>query len=341
VAIRNNQLQSLDLTADNLAFGDASRRLGLRGLAGVFHWRATAADAADSDLKWRDYQAYGVAGGAGEIRLRAFGNSLALQQATRVPVLDGSLLIQRFEAGGLGTANVSLGFDGSIESVGMPRLSRAFGWPEMSGTLSGRIPGLSLAAGTLSLSGDLVADVFDGHITASNLQLRDAFGTFPKLTGNFTARALDLRQITHTFPIGTITGRIDADVRGLELFGWSPIAFDANLYSSAGDKTAHRISQKAVGNLANIGGGGAAGALQSGFLRFFDDFGYDRIELRCVLRNDVCLMGGMARDGGGYYLVRGSGLPRLDVVGNSSRVAWSQLVSQLMAAIETGDIQVR
>ena len=251
--------------------------------------------------------------------------------------------MQRFDARGLGSADVTLAFDGRIEAISMPLLSRAFGWPEMAGTLSGRLPGMEFRGGTLSVAGDIAAQVFDGTITVSGLQLRNAFGRFPRFSGNFTARRLDLGQITRTFPIGSITGRLDADVRGLELFGWTPVAFDARLYTSPGDRTRHRISQKAVGNLANLGGGGGGvvAALQSGFLRFFADFGYDRIGLRCQLRNDVCLMDGIARPEGGFYIVKGGGLPRLDVVGTSGRIAWSQLMSQIGAALANGQVEVR
>ncbi len=82
------------------------------------------------------------------------------------------------------------------------------------------------------------------------------------------------------------------------------------------------------------------GALQSGFLQFFKSFGYDRIGLTCQLRDDVCLMGGLPRRDGGYYIVRGGGLPRIDVVANSGRVAWSQLVGQVLDAIERGNVTV-
>jgi hypothetical protein len=224
----------------------------------------------------------------------------------------------------------------------MQHLSAAFGWPAMAGRLSGRIPGLVYRDRTLAFDGDLRAEVFDGTVTARRLRLIDPLGTFPRLAGDFEARRLNLDLITHTFPIGSITGRLDADIRSLELFGWSPVAFDAHLYTTPGDRSRHRISQKAVDSLSNLGGGGGVmGALQSGFLRFFKTFGYDRIGLTCQLRDDVCLMGGIPRREGGFYIVRGGGLPRIDVVANSGRVAWSRLVGQVMEALERGSLTVQ
>ena len=38
---------------------------------------------------------------------------------------------------------------------------------------------------------------------------------------------------------------------------------------------------------------------------------------------------------GGYYLVKGKGVPRIDVIGNSRRVDWPRLVQQLIAVTES------
>lgn len=344
--LADNRLTSLDLTtgAGSLELADASRGLALSGLGGEFHWLAGAATAAaPSSVHWQALHAFGLRGGSTTLQLHAQGDAVRLMAPVRVPIFDGALAVQRFAAQGLGSADVTLAFDGQIDAIGMPELSRAFGWPEMAGTLSGQLPGLEYRGGTLRVAGDLAAQVFDGTIVASGLQLRDVFGRFPRLSGNFTARRLDLDMMTRTFPIGSITGRLDADVRGLELFGWRPVAFDARLLTSPGDRSRHRISQRAVSNLANLGGGGGGvmAALQSGFLRFFDDFGYDRIGLRCQLRDDVCLMDGIARPEGGFYIVKGRGLPRLDVIGASGRIAWSQLVEQVGAALANGGLEVR
>ena len=341
--VRDDRLTTVELETDGLEFIDDAKGLALHGLQGAVHWRASGEPAPPaSQLQWRSARAFGLASGATTLQLLAQAGDLQLTAPARVPLFDGALQVQRFEARRLGSDDVELDFDGRIDAIGMPEISRAFGWPAMAGTLSGRLPGLAYRGGTLSVAGDIVAQVFDGTITASGLQLRDAFGRFPRLRGTFAARRLDLEAITRTFPIGSITGRLDADVQGLELFGWSPVAFDAQLYTTPGDRTRHRISQKAVSSLANLGGGGGGvvAALQSGFLRFFDEFGYDRIGLRCQLRDDVCLMNGIARPEGGFYIVKGGGLPRLDVIGTSGRVAWTQLLTQVQAALAGGPLKV-
>lgn len=147
-------------------------------------------------------------------------------------------------------------------------------------------------------------------------------------------RNLDLEQLTDTFSFGLIQGRLSADVTGLEMVAWRPVAMDMHLYTPPADKSKHRISQRAVENLTSVGGGGAGAVLSSGLLKFFEVFAYDRIGLRCVLRAGNCTMSGAgpAGDsamGSGYYIVKGSGVPRIDVVGYRRDVSWERLVRQL------------
>ena len=98
-----------------------------------------------------------------------------------------------------------------------------------------------------------------------------------------------------------------------------------------------------MSNLSSIGGGSGGSvtaALQGGFLRFFDSFRYERLGLSCRLANDVCHMDGVAPAETGYYIVKGSGLPRIDVIGNQRRVAWTRLVRQLAAITESGELVI-
>jgi hypothetical protein len=127
----------------------------------------------------------------------------------------------------------------------------------------------------------------------------------------------------------------------LELIAWEPVAMDLHLYTPPHDSSRHRISQRAVENLASVGGGGAAAALSSGFMKFFDEFSYDRIGIRCILKDGTCSMSGAGQAGEsqfgqGYYIVKGSGLPRIDVVGYRHQVSWNALVRQLDSITKSG-----
>jgi hypothetical protein len=233
-------------------------------------------------------------------------------------------------------------FDAELQPISVAPLSRAFGWPEFQGTLAGSIPDLQFAAGVATLGGNLEATVFDGRIVVRELQLRDPLGKYPRLHASIDVDNLDLTLLTSTFSFGMITGRLSGRMEDLETFDWMPVSFDAQFGTPPGDRSKHRISQRAVTNLSSIGGGsggGVAAALQGGLLRFFDDFRYNRLGLSCRLENDVCRMGGVEPAPGGYYIVKGAGLPRIDVIGSQTRVAWTRLVRQL-ASITESDIVV-
>jgi len=128
---------------------------------------------------------------------------------------------------------------------------------------------------------------------------------------------------------------------GLMLESWRPVAFDAEFATPVDDKSRHRISQKAVDNISNIGGGGVGGALSRSFLQFLEDFPYARLGIRCRLENGVCDMGGVEPAENGYYLVKGRFLPpRLDVVGFADRVNWDSLVAQIIAVTRDKNVIV-
>jgi len=166
------------------------------------------------------------------------------------------------------------------------------------------------------------------------------FGDLPQLFADLRIFALDMKQLTDTFSFGRITGSLEGEVLGLHMINWHPVAFDAWLATPADDPRRHRISQRAVENLASVSGGPSA-VLSSGVMALFDDFAYGRLGLRCRLENGVCVMGGVEDAENGYYIVRGKWLPRIDVIGHRSRVDWERLVAQLKSIAASGEVTVR
>ena len=344
IDIVNDAVHRVGARLQNVSMADATTRLSLANANGEVHWAAAAgASAEPSQLSWSSSSAYGLIGGPVQVSFIAHGRDFSLEGDTRFPLFDGALVVHTLAGRRLGAPDAELDFDAHLEPISMPLLSKAFGWPILSGQLAGRVPGVTYRDHVLAMDGDLNANVFDGTITGSRLKLSNPWGPWPRLDADVTARHLDLDLLTHTFSIGSITGRLDADIRGLELFNWSPVAFDARLQSTPGDRSQHLISQKAVTSISSVGGGGGGvtAALQSGVLKFFDKFHYDRIGISCQLRDEVCLMNGVEPARNGYYLVKGRGLPRIDIIGNAGRVDWTQLVGQIAASMHSQNIIVR
>jgi hypothetical protein len=344
VDIANDAVSKLSAHLQNVSMADATTRLSLANANGEVHWAsAPGATVEPSQLSWSSSSAYGLIGGPVQMGFTAHGKDFALAGNTRFPIFDGALVVHTLAVRKWGAPDAELDFDAHLEPISMPLLSKAFGWPVLSGQLAGRIPGVTYRDHVLATDGDLSANVFDGTIVGSRLKLSDPWGPWPKLDADVTARHLDLDLLTHTFSIGSITGRLDADIKGLELFNWSPVAFDARLQTTPADRSKHLISQRAITSISSVGGGGGGvtAALQSGVLKFFKTFHYDRLGISCQLRDEVCLMSGLEPARTGYYLVKGRGLPRIDIIGNAGRVDWTQLVGQIAASMHTQNIMVR
>jgi hypothetical protein len=343
--IRDNAPQRADFELQDITLRDPAKRIAVLGLAGHLRWWSgtQVGPPAPSYLEWREAGLFGIEGGAARLDFLAHDFDFEFLKPARLPIFDGAVLVQKLVARGIGSDALQGAFEAQIEPISMARICAAFGWPQLQGQISGRVPGLEYRDKLLTLGGNLEAKVFDGSIVASRLRVRDPLGPWPRMYGDIVARNLDLNLITSAFEFGSITGRLDADVIDLQTFNWSPVAFDARLATPANDRSAHRISQKAVTNLSNIGGGGGgvAAALQGGLLKFFDTFRYDRIGLTCKLQKDVCIMGGVAPAKAGYYIVKGSGIPRIDIIGNANRVDWPTLMAQLIAGMNTENIVVK
>lgn len=322
--IADGEIQSLDLALDHTSLQDKEGRFALRDISLALPWRAQAAVVADLDI-----------GGEQILSLPLGGFKTAIQMQDRkisiptlgIPVLGGTLNIENFHAA-TSAQGWQWEFEGGLTPVSMEQLSAALHWPKMHGTLAGVVPRVHFEAGKLALDGALLIKVFDGTAVVQDLVLLDALGPAPRLQANIDMRNLDLDLLTRTFSFGSMQGRVDVSVKGLELSNWKPVAFDAAVHSSPGDYP-RKISQRAVQNISSLGGAGAAAAIQRSFLGIFEQFGYSRLGLSCVLKNGICLMGGIAPAPNGYIIVEGGGIPAITVIGYNRSVSWDELITRL------------
>lgn len=295
-------------------------------------------DDIDLQIPWRrqtETQGWLRVGGGRlkDIALGGFAAPVALRgdaaQVARVeiPVADG-----RLELSGLRLARSAAGWqaEGSaaLTPVSMERLATGLGWPPMHGSLSAVVPRVEWRGDMLAVDGALLFRVFDGTVVAKHLQVEGLGGPASRARADVDMRHLDLDLITRTFAFGRMEGRIDVTVADLELVRGRPVRFSASVASSAGDYP-RRISQRAVDNIAALGGGSATAALQKSFLRFFEDFRYRRIGLAGRLDQGVLTLSGLGEHNGGFLIVEGGGIPALSVIGYNRQVGWNELLERL------------
>lgn len=264
----------------------------------------------------------------GDTNLTAEINRFSLTSPQLVlPIMDGALNLTDISAARLGD-NWNWHLRMELQPVSMNEFSKALGWPRMQGKISGQIPLVTYANKQLNMDGAMTFSVFRGTIGMNNLKIDDPLGVVPRLNADLTMRNLDLGDLTRTFSFGNIEGKLDGDVKNMVLENWKPVYLDASIKTSPG-KQLKKISQRAVENITALGGPGAAVALQRTFLRFFKEFNYDKIGLSCKLRQDVCEMGGVESTATGYIIVKGKGIPAVNVNGYTPKVSLSDLLSRI------------
>jgi len=325
VAGEGKRVDAVALVLRGFGLASTQRALALENLALKAAWRSSGRQPFELDvaaLRVRQL-AIGPIRAEGEVRDgRLFVPNLI------APILDGLLALAEIEI-----APDQFTFQGALTSVSMPKLTEALGWHPMGGDLSFVLPRVTYARSTLSLEGALLFKVFGGDAKVEGIRIDNPFGRTPRLTGNLHLNRMNLEEMTTAVKFGSISGFLDVDVAGLVMERWQPVEMDARVITSPGDFR-KRVSQRAVQNISSIGGASAGAAIQRSFLGFFETFGYDRIGLSCRLRNGVCEMGGVEAAAGGYALIKGGGVPSVNVVGYNRFVGWQELLDRIQAVID-------
>lgn len=329
-------LSALEVEVEDTVAVDPRGRFSLAGLGGDLRWSRDG-QAADSRLGWTAAALYGIGVEAGSLAFRSREGRLMLSEPVRVATLGGHLRLDRFEwRPARGTAPLRIAMGLALEALDLGSLSQRLGWPDFEGTLGGTLPNALYEANRVTFEGGLAMQLFGGQVRIDDLSLERPFGVAPSLAADLRFQDIDLAPLTGAFGFGEITGRLDGRIRDLRLVDWTPVAFDARLLTDRDWDGPRRISQRAVQDISDLGGAGLVAGLQAQLLRTFDDFGYDRIGIGCVLKDNRCAMTGLKRRGDGYVVVEGRGLPRIEVVGFRRSVDWPTLVNRLREATESG-----
>ena len=324
----------LSVNLDKVFIDDDKSRFGIYDLKGGLGW-STNQTAVQSKLTWLGGYVYALPFGPSTLEIESHSSSLALLEQWSLPILDGALLVNEFSLHKEIGNKTQWTFDGLVTPISMESLSAALGWPVLHGKLSGVIPKVSYVNQQIQVDGALMVKLFEGTTVIRDLRLNKPFGALPQLYANVDLTGLDLEILTQTFDFGKITGKLDGSLRDLRLSNWQPVQFDAHFATPEGDKSRRRISQKAIDNLSQVGGG-VGGILSRSFLRFFEDFSYQKLGLSCRLRNETCLMSGVGEATQGYYIVKAGRLPPLiNVVGYTRQVDWPDLIERLKAVSQS------
>lgn len=330
ISWQNNQLAALDAQLDKISIQQNQGKFALDNVHADLHW-LHGARAAESCLQWSGGQALGLDFGALDMRVQADGERFDLLDAVQIPFYRGHIQFADASWQNLPTGP-QLQLSSKLEHISLAAISADpdLGWPALQGHISGNIPGVKYAQGSLTLAGEMDMRVFAGTVRLHQLAVHELSSAAPVLQTDIQIDGLDLAQLTTAFDLGEMQGGLDGSIRNLQLVGWQPNRFDAHLYSPPDDPLPHRISQRAVDHLTELGQGASA-ALSTTFLRFFESFAYDALSIKLNQRGARVAISGLPHADGGYYLVKGAGFPRVDVVGHNREVAWKVLLGRIQS----------
>ena len=327
--LQKNALSEINIDVRHLTLDDTEQRFYLDEANAKIHWTKQANDKT-SFINWQALGLKAIPFAPGELNFSLFDKQIKLLQPADLAVLGGIFSIQKFSFSKAENNEDSVvHFEGLVDKLSLEQLSTALKWEPLTGSISGYIPAVRYENKTLSLDGELKMQVFDGEVRVKNLASSGLFTNFSRFYMDLEFDSLDLGTITRKFHTGNIEGKLSGVVQNMYLENWQPISFYAWMGTPENDDSTHKISQKAVENIASIGGGSAADVISKGFLGLFSSFRYDKLGFGCYLYQGVCQLMGVEAVDNGFYLIKGGGLPRIDIIGYNPRLNWSVLLERL------------
>ncbi len=336
LTIKHNQLSHMNAALNNINFYLPKQDVSVLGIHGHIAW--DLAQKQFSSLRWQHIALKQFPLGAASLKLASVNRHIELIHAVQIPTLGGYIALNQLHLNTDAT-EPTLAFSAELQQLQLNKLASNFNWTPLSGYINGDIPNVHYHQDTLTLGGDIDIDAFDGHIAISHLKAAHFFGNLPTVNADIALTQLDLAQLTQHFQFGSISGRLSGYVKQLALENWQPVSFFAWLGTPEHDDSEHKISQKAINNIAQIGGG-ATDMISRSILNVFDTFNYEQLGMGCYLHNGVCQLMGVEATEQGYFLIKGGGLPRVDVIGYNHRVDWAVLLNRLSRISSTRDVRI-
>ena len=244
------------------------------------------------------------------------GNKFILPNPIHVPIYGGEvrfaglkvedLLLPEMRAEtGLAIRHLDLG-----ELVG-----ETFPFP-LTGEIDGIFSQILFREGKWMAEGELVTQIFGGRIVVSNLSAGKLLSPSRFFGAEVTFDDIDLEEVTGNIKVGRMTGLIQGSLKNFKMEYGRPVSFDLVIESDRSRKAPQQISVDAIKNLSIISTGSEtiSDVLNSGLNRFFHEYPYSAIGIRCTLADDIFSLRGLIHEGNNEYLIRRAALRGIDMV---------------------------
>lgn len=269
------------------------------------------------------------------------GNTLGLGASLDLPLHGGVLRLGAIQVVEPFSPGFELRCMASLQGVDLGGMTA--GPLVLQGALAGELGEVRLTSESMSVAAGLSGSFFGGELLVDNLRVHRPLTAGRVLGADVRVRGMHLERLSQALDLGDVTGRLDVDIKSLEVAHGQPVAFAMEAVSAPAKGVEQKISLKAVNAISVMGTGqGLSGVGVSMFASFFQSFAYKSIGLACSLRNDVFQIRGLIKDGGVEYLIKKPPLFGINVVNGNpdNRISFSDMQKRLERALSPGAAQV-
>lgn len=251
-----------------------------------------------------------------EIPVAVSENSLWISKTIDIPFFGGYINILRYKAANVLSPSRRFYVTAGLQNIDLGAFLRELTGLEFPGTMEARFPMITYRDGTWMTEGKASVKIFGGEVDLSNFHGQQILGPSRRIGGDIAFRDINLGSITETIKIGRITGIVEGSIQGLEMEYGQPSRFVLDIDSVKKPGVRQKVSVDAIENISILGtgSGGVGMILKSGLNRFFREYPYSRIGIRCILENDTFHIRGKIFDGKQEYLVRRGFLRGIDII---------------------------
>jgi len=254
-------------------------------------------------------------------------NSVKFLHPIHIPIYGGSVTIKDLAWRDIVEAPKNISFSLEVEEIHLQEFTKALDWYRFGGTISGSIPQIQWADGTVRSRGEIKVAVFGGQLIVKEMEVANAFSSLPSIKLDARLEEINLEQASETFKFGRLSGILQGAVEDLVITHGQPAEFRAKLESIPRDGVGQWISVEALKEITILSSGSEAGSLYGGLAGFFDYFRYKKLGFKATLKNDRLTLRGIETKEGHEYLVVGSFLPpRVNVISHSQEIGFSELM---------------
>ena len=249
-------------------------------------------------------------------------NMLEVPERVVIPFYSGTVHLYAILADDILSPDMRVRFGLKVENLNLGRLTQRLLKNEFPGRINADFGVMTYQKNGLKSQGTAVVNVFDGEITATNFFARDITLPSRSFGGDVTIKNINLEEVTKKIEIGKMSGILEGSLKGFTMEYGQPSNFILELGTVEKPGISQKISADAINNISILGAG-TGSVLNHGVTKYFKEYPYSKIGIRCVLRNDQFTVNGTIIEGDTEYLVRRGFLRGVDVVNQNRNNAIS------------------